>query len=109
MPSVLFCAVPGEGFSRVELACHPCKMGRQAIDDRSDMGRPPLSSRYAALRYDWFLYLVAELERAIENASDWDAASVKTARERLNQVAARMHQVPERREGQHPETIQRPR
>jgi hypothetical protein len=27
--------------SRVELACQPCKMGRQTIGDRWDMGRPP--------------------------------------------------------------------
>jgi hypothetical protein len=64
------------------------------------MSKAPKGQYEARVRHGWFMYLLAELETAIErDASKWDADAAKDAQRRLNNLTAKVHKLISRIEG----------
>jgi hypothetical protein len=58
------------------------------------MSKQPRGSYEARIRHGWLMYLLAELETAIErDAPKWDADAAKDAQRRLNDITAKVREV----------------
>ena len=58
------------------------------------MSKHPNKALRAALRQDWLLYLIAEVEKAVErDGPEWNAPTAKAAQERLDKIAARAREI----------------
>jgi hypothetical protein len=58
------------------------------------MSKRPKTLYETRVRHGWFMYLLAELETAIErDAPHWDADAAKDAQRRLDDVAAKVHKL----------------